>query len=480
MTLATGNPSTSAAPAPTGPVGAAGSGAVAQQGRATPPRAPRTDRRLSRTRAVLAVGALLFGAAGITSTQIRADGADDVRAHSGVLLKQAEELYHSLSDADATAATIYLHVGEAPKALAAQYDTDLKDAQDLLLAATNGAGDDTNAKDLLTQIAQQLPTYVKLNATAAANNLVGYPVGIRYLTQASTLMQTGVPAQGSTPAQPGILQLVQKLTDAEAANLAAAEDTATQVPWLMAGAGALMLAALIVIQVRESRRTNRLFSLGLLGATAALVVSLLWAVAAAALQDSHIHNAKKRGSAQVSVLASARILSLQARTDEMLTLVGRGTADDRELDYTGGTDSSGARVPSTEGRLKDALNTASGLATDSRGRDLIAKALANENAWHTQHTQLRTFDAQNAYQKAVDSALGEHDFAAPKESANADFNALQTNLKDAIDHAEDTFTTEAKAAADALTGLQIGLGVLAVAMAAAVVVGLGRRLAEYH
>ena len=64
-----------------------GSGAAVPGAPGGPARPPgtRTDRRLVRLRAALAAGALLFGAAGIIGTQIRADGADDAKAHSGVM-----------------------------------------------------------------------------------------------------------------------------------------------------------------------------------------------------------------------------------------------------------------------------------------------------------------------------------------------------------------------------------------------------------
>lgn len=470
MTVATGTSPNSATPM------ARSAGRPAPLGNNPPPR-PRTDRRLRRTRTVLAIGSLVFGLAGITSAQIRADGADDVKSHSGVLIQQAEQLYHSLSDADATAATIYLHVGEAPKGLQAQYDKDLQDAQALLLAATNEAGDDHAAKDALTQIARQLPIYAKLNATAAANNLIGFPVGIRYLNQASNLMQGGTGDKANDAV--AILPQAKTLTDIEARNLAAAEDTASQFPWLMVAAGAVLLIALLVVQSRESRRTNRVFSLGLVGATAALVLSLLWTAGAVLVQNNHVDHAKKRGSDQISVLATASILSLQARTDEMLTLVGRGTADDKEADYAGSDNADGSRTPGTEEQLAVVLNQAHTKATDTPGSNLAAAASDDETAWHRRHLELRDMDQQNQYQKAVDSALGEHDFAG-KPSADQAFTQLQNHLNQAIEHAEASFRDEASAGADALTGLEVGLGVLALAMAAAVVVGLGRRLAEYH
>ena len=459
MTLATAHPPTQAA------VAGQAAGALSVPGGPGRTAGPRTDRRLRRTRILLTVGALLFGVMGITETQIRADGASDARSHSGVLIQQAEQLYHNLSDADATSATIYLHVGEAPKDLVQRYDDDLKRAQAALLAATNEAGSDGAAKDALAQIAQQLPQYVKLNATAAANNLIGYPVGFRYLIQASNLMQ-------GTSTQPGILTAAQNLSDAAARDLAAAEDTATQFPWLTLVVGLLLLAALLVVQVRERQRTNRVLNVGLVGATIALVLSLAWTAGAFAIQNSHVDNARKRGSDQVRALATARVLSLQGRTDEMLTLVGRGTADDKEAAFSG--------VGGTAVQLESALQHALQIATDHTGTSLAQAATGDEVAWKTQHQALWDLDQQNEYQKAVDSALGEHTYAAPKPSANQSFQALQADLDKAINHAENSFQSEAKAADEALTGLEIGLGVLAVAMAAAVVVGLGRRIAEYQ
>lgn len=461
MTTATANASTQVLAVQGGAQPAAPDGSAKPAG-------VRTDRRLGRIRAALAAGALLFGVVGVIGTQIRADGADDAKSHSGVLIQQAEQIYHSLSDADATSTTIYLHVGEAPADLLKTYNGDLQTAQKALLAATNEAGGDTAAKDALGAIATQLPRYVKLNATAAANNLLGYPLGFRYLTQASDLMQET------------ILPSAQKLTDTEAKNLGSAESTAKQIPLLMIVVGLLLLAALLVVQIRESRRTNRMFNVGLLAATAALVVSFLWTGVDVAVQNSHEDNAKKRGSDQVSALATARILSLQARTDEMLTLVGRGTADDKEADYAGGAGPNGTHVPGTEELLATELKTATNLATDPIGTGLASTASQDEAAWKNQHQALRALDQQNQYQKAVDSALGQHDFVAPKPSAEKSFTALQADLDQAIKHAEASFQSEASSGAGALAGLEIGLGILALATAAAVVRGLGRRIAEYQ
>lgn len=459
--------------------GGPGSGGPGGPGGPAKPAGPRTDRRLVRLRAALAAGALLFGLVGIIGIQVRTDGAEDAKSHSGVMIQQAEQIYHSLSDADATSTTMYLHVGEAPADLLTKYNGDLQNAQTAILAATKEAGGDAAALKALNQIATQLPQYVKLNATAAANNLLGYPVGFRYLLQASNLMQ-GTAATATTPPT-GILPWAQVLTDTEAKNLSDAENTAKQFPALMLAVGVLFLVVLLVVQIRESRRTNRMFNVGLLAATAALIVAFAWTGIDVSIQNSHEANAKKRGSDQVSTLATARILSLQARTDEMLTLVGRGTADDKETDYAGVTSADGKHTPGTEELLAATLQQAFRIATDPAGKSLAGSAVSYERDWKTRHQELRSFDQQNQYEKAVDSALGQGtDFKAPNPSAAASFTALQSDLDQAIKHAEESFESEARAGSAALAGLEIGLGALALAMAAAVVRGLGRRIAEYQ
>jgi hypothetical protein len=72
--------------------------------------------RLRRTRVILAVAAVLFGAAGAWTVQQRSAGAHDAATHSGPLAIQSVKLYRALSDADATAATAYLSAGQEPPA----------------------------------------------------------------------------------------------------------------------------------------------------------------------------------------------------------------------------------------------------------------------------------------------------------------------------------------------------------------------------
>src|SRR5207245_29118 len=132
-------------------------------------------------------------------------------------------------------------------------------------------------------------------------------------------------------------------------------------------------------------RTRRVLNLGLVGATAALVLSALWLGAAFGVQNGEVSMAKKNGSDQVAALATAQVQSLQGRTDEMLTLVGRGTANDRETDY--------ANV--AQPGLAASLKTADARATDHQGDQLARQAINDAAHWNDAHLKLRTADRQN-------------------------------------------------------------------------------------
>lgn len=411
---------------------------------------------LRRLRVLLAVGALLFGAAGVWSMQVSQDGADDARSHSGPLTVQAESLYHHLSDADATAATIYLQVGQEPAALDDQYHLDLSNASAALTAATALASGDQSMLTVLQSIGDQLHTYIELNATASANNLQGFPVGLRYLHQASDLMETT------------ILPQAQKFSQAAADDLAGAQHTASDGGGVwFAAAGVLVLLALGYAQLREARRTHRLLNPGLLLATGALLVTAAWLFTALAVLSGQQDKARREGSDQASALGGARVSSLLARADEMNVLVGRGVNDASMGLYT-----------TAEKALENQLGTASGTASPAQSQADQA-VIADQQAWNTADSGIMKDYLNNRYGQAVASAIGPGGKASDGSNAYQPYTKLQKDLDAAIGQAQAAFRQHASDAAGALTGAEIGAGVLALLMAAGIVVGLGRRIAEY-
>src|SRR5512139_2694989 len=172
--------------------------------------------RLRRIRVVLAISAVIFGAIGAVTVQSRADGAHDALKHSGELSRQATILYQKLSDADATAATLYLHTGPAPVDQIRQYEDDLKAASDALTALTAEANGASDAKADIAMISENLPVYVEEIGNARSISNYGYPLGTRYMVNASMLMQ-GVHTASQNVA--GVLDAANRLVDTEAGNL---------------------------------------------------------------------------------------------------------------------------------------------------------------------------------------------------------------------------------------------------------------------
>jgi hypothetical protein len=433
------------------------------QSSAQPPKRG-TLSRLRRTRVVLAIGAVIFGAIGAVTVQSRADGAHDALNHSGPLTRQATVLYQKLSDADATAATLYLTTGAVPVKTLHNYEQDLKDAADALTALTAEAHGAADSADDIKKISDGLPGYIEDIGFARSLSDYGFPLGTRYLISASNLMQGDPDVKDDT----GIIGAAQRLVDTESRNLVTAQGRASAFPAVEAGAAAILLAALLYVQSAEKNRTRRILNLGLVTSTAALVLSALWLGAVFGVQNGQVSMAKKDGSDQVAVLATAQVRSLQARTDEMLTLIGRGTANAKDVDY----------LTKAEPGLAASLQSAVARATDQQADQLARKAINDATAWNIAHTNLRLADLKNDYQAAVASALGD----PPNDSTTADaaFKALQIDLDSAIGHAQAGFQKHSQSAADAVTGAAIGMAALGLLMAGAVVAGLGRRISEYQ
>src|SRR4029450_8544463 len=94
-----------------------------------------------------------------------------------------------------------------------------------------------------------------------------------------------------------------------------------------------------------------------------------------------VDDSRRNGSSQVDVLAQARIATLQARTDETLTLVARGTGKAYEDDY-------GKKTQQLNGLLDGALSR----ATDRGVQSEVGSARTNARAWDTAHKNVRKAD----------------------------------------------------------------------------------------
>ncbi|WSC42164.1 hypothetical protein OIE70_28640 [Streptomyces sp. NBC_01744] len=414
--------------------------------------------RLQIIGAALAVLVIAFGA--VTAFEIagRSAAADDVVSRSQPLSAEAANIYRSLADADTAAAGGFLAGAQEPRDVHERYEKDIKDASRLLVKAASTTDASSPSGQEITKLNEELPRYTGLIERARANNRQGLPLGGAYLRYANQKMSTE------------LLPAAERLYTAETGRLDQDYDSARAWPFLSLGLGVVALGALFWAQRRNYRRTNRVFNHGLLAATAASTVLLLWlgvghTVARSELQDANVH-----GQQSLDVLNHARINSLKARANENLTLVARGavlTADGKndkyQTDYTTGMKA-----------LREELGTARKLADDSQGSGPVADAISGVSEWQGRHRTARTTDDNGDYEGALKQIIG------PRNSTGESFNRVDEALEKALAHEQGEFTRAAEDGRGALGGLPIGAAALAVLAAVAAIVGVNRRLSEYR
>jgi hypothetical protein len=400
--------------------------------------------------------ALLTGIVGVLAMQQKQDTIDNLVDHREPVAAASQQIYRSLSDADATAASAFLAGGTIPTALRDRYDADVATAGANLAKASADVSGVAEAERQVDELAQQLPVYTGLVETARAYNRQGYPAGAAYLREASGLMRAR------------LLPAAQKLYEIDNTRLADSQDAATAVPWFSFGLAVVLVGALVTAQMYLTRRTNRLLNVGLVIATGAVVVALVWGTVALLFESSRVADGREHGTGQVEVIVQARIVALKMRANESLTLVARGDGAEYEDEFV-----KLSKQLTGSGSL---LGRARGMSATGGTGNLLAAAQKNVNDWLAAHRQIRELDNSGSYAEAVSLAISPD----AKTSAETMFTTLDDNLLKALRAARQQFAEETSGARNALTGLAPGVGVLALVAAAGVTMGVRDRLQEYR
>ncbi|MFG3017393.1 hypothetical protein ACGFZQ_02375 [Streptomyces sp. NPDC048254] len=416
--------------------------------------------RLRLIGAVLAALIVAFGAVTAWQMTDRAAAADDVLHRSQPLSSSAAEIYRSLADANTAASSGFLAGGQETAASRETYEKDIRTAAAGLVTAAANSEPGSPAEVAVAKLNKLLPEYKGLVERARVYNRQGYPVGGAYLRYANDKMQDEM------------LPAAQALYEKENARLASDYSDATPYPWAAIVLGLLALAALGWAQLRHYRRTNRVLNHGLVAASAATVVTLLWLVVGHTVARVGLNGSYDHGVRSLNVLHNAQIASLKARGNENLSLVARGaetiTVDKKSYDtyyYHFDTDMAA---------LGKGLAQAAELADDSAGSKPVVAAEGNMEVWKKRHTAARDADENGDYQAALDKVIG-------TDGATAEcFVSVDNNLKTALVHEDHEFEERAADGLDAMSGLPIGAAMLGVAAAAGALFGIGRRLSEYR
>src|SRR5258705_10348151 len=166
-----------------------------------------TPARLRLLLALLILLSLAWGVLAALTANQHAAAAADVVAVSEPLSLDAEQIYTSLSDADATAASAFLAGGLEPATARQHYQADITEAAIRIEAASALVGSSaartqlpghpakqasaagTAVGDDLAILSGQLPAYTGEVGTARADNRLRLPLGAAYLREASALLR---------------------------------------------------------------------------------------------------------------------------------------------------------------------------------------------------------------------------------------------------------------------------------------------------
>ncbi|MEU0472017.1 hypothetical protein [Streptomyces olivaceus] len=473
-------PAVPAVPPQSGPAERQHAGPGAPSGAAPPSPAPAQPRRtafaegVDRLRATAVtepgrlriIGALLaalvvaFGTVTAWQMYERSLAADDVLTRSQPLTSEAAGIYSSLADANTAASSGFLAGGQETEASRERYEKGVRDAAEGLVTAAADSDADSPSAATITELNRLLPEYKGLVERARTYNRQGFPVGGAYLRYANEKMQ-----QDMLPAAEDLYQTENKRLGADYAD-------AKPYPWAALALGVLALAGLGWAQYRTYRRTNRVLNHGLVAATAAATVVLLWLVVGHSVARSGLSDSYDHGVRSLNVLHDARIAALKARGNENLTLVARGA----ETTKSGGetVDAYDFEFGKSMDALGEGLKQAAEYADDDTGGQPVAEARGNMEEWRKRHSSARAQDESGNYQQALDLVIG------GKGATGECFDGVEDSLASALDHEEREFEQAAGDGLDAMGHLPQGAGVLAGLGAAGALLGIGRRLSEYR
>lgn len=348
---------------------------------------------------------------------------------------RAQSITSNLLRADATATNAYLVGGTEPPTQRRVYDTAIADAAADITGAAAAQPADAKA---MQRLAQQLQTYSALVEHARADNRQGLPIGQRYQQIASTGLRADA------------LPLASAVIEANRARLGGDGRGELGWPRYQAGVQAALLVlgvgALLALSWWLARRSHRRFNPPIVAAGGLLLAGSLLGVAAQTATLMRVDAFERGALARTMALAQARTELYDARANESLALIARGSGQGYE-------------------------NAWSAAATDVeqalRGLDVDTGPL---QAYRANQDTIRSLEKSGNWEGAVARSID------PQASGFAAVEQQLTRL---------TEQESARATADLgsrwpLVTLQWALPVVGVLAALGTIRGIEQRLAEYR
>ena len=384
---------------------------------------------------VFAVSA--FSTFGSTDDALRRGGANTAQ------LVRIQAIHTNLIRADADATNAFLVGGLEPAGQRTEYTASLAQAARLIAEAARAQPADGPALGALNN---SLLTYAGLIEQARATNRQALPVGAQYLRVASSGLRADA------------LPILDALVKANQARVTAEFDRVGGESTPLIASGVLALLVLLGGMGWLSLRTHRYVNPPLAAATAAVLVTLVIGWIGLGAVGNRVDGVRNGSYATTLATATARIAAFDAKSNESLTLIARGSGSTFEKAWK-----ASSKIVTDES------------AAAARLSEAAKKMGALWGHYATTHLEIRKADDTGNWEGAVTRAIG-----SDPNSANATFAAFDSSSGAAL-------TSSSKAAADSLDSprawlaFAAWLGLLAGAAAAVSAWwGVSLRLEEYR
>jgi hypothetical protein len=324
---------------------------------------------------VVAVAACLLFAVATATLQLLAWHANRAAADDTEQLVRVQNIQSTLFRADALATNAFLVGGLEPPAQRKAYDTAIDQVSASIADAAEAQPADRNA---LAALNTSVNHYAATVEQARANNRQGFPVGAEYLRTASNQLRTEA------------VPIVAELVDA---NSQRAEDEmhGQHPPWFLL-VGAVALLALYLVNRQLASRFRRRFNLGLVGAAAVVLILTLVAVFVSTGQRSD-NESLLSGSYRTAVdEATARTAGNDAKSNESLRLIARGSGQAFEDAWKAASTTVEAKTTAGDDWAAYVAVHERIVKLDNDGRWDAAVALATTSAPGGSTAALETFD----------------------------------------------------------------------------------------
>ena len=361
----------------------------------------------------------------------------DTRAASAdtAQLVRVQTIKVNLLRADALATNAFLVGGLEPAEQRAAYDTALAQVERTL---TDAAAAQPADRAALAALNDAVLTYTSSMELARANNRQGFPVGAAYLTQASTgLRSTALP-------------LVDNLV---MANQQRSRDAMSPLPWILVVIpGLLALLALGYLNRQLAARFRRRLNVGIVAAGAATLVMVVLAGVAAGKQGSEDSSLLKGSYATVVNGVIARSAANDAKANESLRLISRGSGETYEKKWS----------------------AAATTIVDKTSRGGLLSVADQWRTYAAAHAKIVELDTAGNWDQAVAAAT-----SSASGSSTADFTAFDTSLREVVDAAGSRTTADLDSGRFLFLGLIVLALLAGLAGAASAWRGVTTRLEEY-